>query len=380
VDLDAVDANIEAILDPVRDRDKTLRIATKSIRCVDLIKYIMARGGDALLGLMAYSPAEASHLVERGFDDILIAYPTAQACDARLVAQANRRGARVSIAVEEPHHLHVLDVEAAQVGAVIPVVVDIDVSLRRAGDRVHVGVRRSPLHEAKDVADFVASIPRYRHLSFAGLLGYEAHIAGLPDSSSFGLLGEGAKRAMKRVAREEVVELRREIVQELERRGVALSLFNGGGTGSVAFSAGDPSLTEVTAGSGFLDSHLFDHYDGLRLEPAAFFALQVTRRPAPGYVTCQGGGLIASGAAGEDRLPVPYLPEGLSLTGLEGAGEVQTPLRVPRGSPLELGDPVFFRHAKAGELATFFREYLLVRGDRVEARANTYRGDGQCFH
>ena len=65
--------------------------------------------------------------------------------------------------------------------------------------------------------------------------------------------------------------------------------------------------------------------------------------------------------------------------GMEGAGEVQTPLTVPESLKLDLGAPVFFRHAKAGELAEHFQQYLLVRGDRVEARAPTYRGAGQRF-
>jgi D-serine deaminase-like pyridoxal phosphate-dependent protein len=159
-----------------------------------------------------------------------------------------------------------------------------------------------------------------------------------------------------------------------------IPLFNGGGTGSAGWSAADPSLTEVAAGSGFLDSHLFDGFRGLTLKPAAFFALQVTRRPGPGLVTCQGGGFIASGPPGQDRLPVPWLPEGLGLLGLEGAGEVQTPLSVPPGLAIDLGAPVLFRHAKAGELAEHFESYALIRGERVEARAPTYRGLGRCFH
>jgi D-serine deaminase-like pyridoxal phosphate-dependent protein len=161
--------------------------------------------------------------------------------------------------------------------------------------------------------------------------------------------------------------------------GRALTVFNGGGTGSAAWCAGESVLTEVTIGSGFLDSHLFDYYRGLALEPAAYFALQVVRRPGPGFVTCHGGGYIASGAAAPDRLPVPSLPRGLSLVPLEGAGEVQTPLRVPADMNVEVGSPVFFRHAKAGELAEHFCEYLLVRGDRIEARAPTYRGHGRCY-
>ena len=211
------------------------------------------------------------------------------------------------------------------------------------------------------------------------MLAYEAHIAGLPDGSRTDPLKSSVMRALKSVARRPVADLRAAIVAELSRRGVAVPLFNGGGTGSVAWSAKDPALTEVAAGSGILDSHLFDHYRGLTLEPAAFFALQVTRRPSPDYVTCHGGGFIASGAAGMDRLPLPWLPDGLALTPREGAGEVQTPLSVPAGIALALGDPVFFRHAKAGELAEHFERYLLVRGERVEADVATYRGAGKCF-
>jgi D-serine deaminase-like pyridoxal phosphate-dependent protein len=139
------------------------------------------------------------------------------------------------------------------------------------------------------------------------------------------------------------------------------------------------ALTEVTAGSGFLASHLFDGFRGLDLTPAAYFALEVVRRPTERIVTCHGGGYVASGASGRDRLPVPALPAGLRLLSLEGAGEVQTPLELPRGRTLRLGDPVFFRHAKAGELAEHFTEYLLVRGSRLEGRVPTYRGLGKCF-
>jgi D-serine deaminase-like pyridoxal phosphate-dependent protein len=241
-------------------------------------------------------------------------------------------------------------------------------------------VRRSPLRDPVQVADFVERVAGDRHLVFAGLLAYEAHLAGIPDVDASSPLMAGVRRVVKRLARGPVRVQRQAILAELTRRGIAVPLFNGGGTGSAGWSAADPALTEIAAGSGFVDSHLFDGYSGLTLAPAAFFALQVTRRPAPGLVTCQSGGFVASGAAGRDRLPVPYLPEGLALLDLEGAGEVQTPLAVPAGVHLELGDPVFFRHAKAGELAEHFTHYLLVRGDQVEARVPTYRGAGQCFY
>jgi D-serine deaminase-like pyridoxal phosphate-dependent protein len=380
VDLDAVDENIDSLLAPVRRSGKTLRIATKSIRCVKLIQYIVKRGGSALRGLMAYCPHEARVLVENGFHDILIAYPTANPKEAQTIAELNRNGNRVSIAVDATEHLELLDAAARTAGTVIPVIVDVDVSMRPLSGKLHVGVRRSSLCEAPKVAGFIESLSQFRHLTFAGLLGYEAHIAGVGDHAPLGPLGGSAKRALKRMAGDNVMNLRRSILHELERRNISVPLFNGGGTGSVPFSVADPSLTEVTAGSGFLDSHLFDHYDALSLAPAAFFALQVTRKPSKTFVTCHSGGFIASGPAGNDRLPIPYLPTGLSLLSLEGAGEVQTPLAVPEGVDIPLGHPVIFRHAKAGELAAHFPEYLFVRKDQIESRAKTYRGDGHWFH
>jgi len=371
VDLEAVDHNLAALLSPVRASGKTLRVASKSLRSVELLRYVLRQGGATVRGVMAYSPAEARFLAEQGFDDILVAYPTAQPSDVALVAPALRDGARVSLVVDNLELVRIADAAAEAAGVRVPLVVDVDLSYRAAGGRVHLGVRRSPLHTPLDVADLAQRIGDFRHVELLGLLAYEAHIAAIDD--------RGPLAPLKNITRPAAASLRRAIADELARRGIAIRLFNGGGTGSLAFSSGDDALTEVTAGSGILDSHLFDGYRDLHLEPAACFALQVTRRPAPGFVTCQGGGFVASGSAGMDRLPIPYLPEGLRLTRLEGAGEVQTPLVVPAGIELALGAPVFFRHAKAGELAEHFASYALVRGDRVESVAPTYRGMGQCF-
>jgi hypothetical protein len=156
-------------------------------------------------------------------------------------------------------------------------------------------------------------------------------------------------------------------------------IVNGGGTGSLNLALPESALTEVTIGSGLFCSHLFDYYSNIRFEPSCYFALQVTRTSDPEYVTCQGGGYIASGEPGWDRLPLPCHPPGLKLLSAEGCGEVQTPLRVPAGVQVELGSPVLFRHAKAGELAERFDEYLLVSKGAVVGRAKTYRGLQRCF-
>ena len=95
--------------------------------------------------------------------------------------------------------------------------------------------------------------------------------------------------------------------------------------------------------------------------------------------TCLGGGYIASGAATTDRLPVPHLPAGLELDSQEGAGEVQTPVSGNAARHMRVGDRVYFRHAKAGELCEHFDSLLLLEGGRIVDEVPTYRGEGKLF-
>ena len=106
------------------------------------------------------------------------------------------------------------------------------------------------------------------------------------------------------------------------------------------------------------------------------FALPVVRRPAPGVATLFSGGYVASGTGTPDRLPTPFRPAGLRLTRVEGAGEVQTPVLGAAADGLSIGDRVWLRHAKGGELAERLTEYHLI--DRTDAdgakRADLPRG------
>ena len=158
-----------------------------------------------------------------------------------------------------------------------------------------------------------------------------------------------------------------------------LEFVNGGGTGSLEVTGSDASVTEIAAGSGLLGPTLFDGYSRFRPRPAAIFALPVVRKPTRAIATLFSGGYVASGPAAASRLPSPYLPAGLKLLSLEGAGEVQTPVVGRSARDLHVGDRVWLRHAKAGELAERFSHYHLIQGDRVEQTVPTYRGEHQNF-
>jgi D-serine deaminase-like pyridoxal phosphate-dependent protein len=260
------------------------------------------------------------------------------------------------------------------------VCIEADASLRLAGGRVHLGVRRSPLHTPAQAAALARDIAGRPALELIGLMGYEAQVAGVGDRPAGRPLMGAVIRRMQRASVRDLRTRRAEIVAAVqEAAGRELELVNAGGTGSIESSVAEPVVTEVAAGSGLYGPGLFDHYSRFAPRPAALFALPVVRRPAPGIATALGGGYVASGAPGPDRLPVPVHPPGLRLDAREGAGEAQTPLLGPGAAGLRIGDRVWLRHAKAGELCERFDILHLVSDGRVVDAVRTYRGEGQAF-
>jgi D-serine deaminase-like pyridoxal phosphate-dependent protein len=209
-------------------------------------------------------------------------------------------------------------------------------------------------------------------------MAYEAQIAGVPDAPAGRRFRGAAVRGMQALSARELAGRRAAVVAAVSAV-APLEFVNGGGTGSVERTAAEPAVTEVAAGSGLYHPVLFDGYRAFHGRPAAFFAAPVTRVPGPGLVTVAGGGWVASGPPGPDRLPVPTYPPGLRWLPTEGTGEVQTPLRGPGTAELSPGDRVWFRHAKAGEVCEHVDVLHAVAGDALVDAFPTYRGEGKAF-
>jgi D-serine deaminase-like pyridoxal phosphate-dependent protein len=362
VDLEAFDANAADLLR--RAGGKPVRVASKSVRCRALLRRVLDRPG--FRGVMAYSVREALWLASDGFTDLFVAYPSADREALEAVAGNGHTAAQVTVTVDSVEHVAFL--AALRRPHPLRVAVDVDASLRVGP--VHLGVRRSPLRTAGQVVS-VARAARAAGLDVVGLMFYDAQVAGLPDSSP-------AVRLVKARSTRDLLGRRAEVVAAVSEV-TWLEFVNGGGTGSIHVAARDPSLTELAAGSGLFGPTLFDGYRSFRPRPAAAFALPVVRRPAPGVVTVAGGGYIASGPPGWSRSPSVLAPRGLRLLRAEGAGEVQTPLRGRTADGLSIGDRVWFRHAKAGELCERFDQLHLVRGGELVDRVPTYRGEAANF-
>lgn len=350
-----------------------IRVASKSLRCRALVERVVQRRGCE--GVMCFTPAEAVHL-SHSLDDLLVAYPSVDPHEVRPVFARLAAGKTIVLTVDDLEQLEILGALAREAGQVLPLCIDVDMSL--ALPRLHFGVRRSPIRIPADALAIGKRVRSDPHLELVGVLGYEAQVAGLPDKTPRAAWNTMV-RTLKRASIRDLRKRRGAVVRALRQEGHAIRFVNGGGTGSLESTRADPSVTEVTAGSGLYVPTLFDEFEAFDPLPAAGFALPVVRRPAKGFVTCLGGGYVASGAAGPDRLPRPFLPPGLSLLEQEGAGEVQTPLQGSVADELAIGDPVFFRHAKAGELCERFAELHLIRGDEVVDVVPTYRGEGHTF-
>jgi D-serine deaminase-like pyridoxal phosphate-dependent protein len=376
VDADAFDRNAAALTR--RAAGRPIRVASKSLRCRHLIE--RALGTPGYRGVMCYSLPEALWLHALGLsDDLLVAYPTVDAGALRRLAGADDARRHITIMVDSAAHLDVVDRALGDGHPEIRVCLDLDVSWRPLAGRpaVHIGTLRSPLHTPRQAAGFAAAIAGRPGFRLVGVMGYEGQIAGLPDAPPGQPVRARLIRGIQDRSARELCQRRAEAVR-LIRALASLEFVNGGGTGSLESTARDPSVTELTAGSGLVGPTLFDGYSRFTPEPALLFALPVVRRPGPDVATLFSGGYVASGSGTPDRLPRPYLPSGLRLTGTEGAGEVQTPVRGAAAGDLRPGDRVWLRHAKAGELAERFTTYHVVRGDQVAA-VPTYRGEGQCF-
>lgn len=369
VDLDAFDENLKLLGETMRGTDFTIRIATKSLRVPDLIRRAL-NSGAPFKGVMCFSADECAFLADQGLDDFLLAYPTLQPSELKSLRRIHDAGKTVSIVVDCREHLMALDAQMKGSSRPFPVLLEPDLSLR-LGSLV-IGVRRSPLRTVEEILQLARSIREFPSLKFLGLMAYEAHVAGVPDRNPFKKILSPALYFIRRLAMKKVVRFREKLVRRLKEEGFSCELVNGGGTGSLSFNRQEKVLTEVTAGSGLFCSHLFDYYSNFTLKPSAFFAVQAVRRPEASWVTCQGGGYVASGEPGWDRIPKPLEGE---LSGFEATGEVQTPVKLD----VPLGSPVVFRHAKAGELAERFKEVKLISRNKIVGEALTYRGFGECY-
>lgn len=374
VDLDFFDQNMKDILE--RANQKKIRIASKSIRCVSLLRRILDYS-DQYQGIMCFTATEAVWLSQLGFDDLLVAYPTFQEKHINAVAREVQKGKKIYLMTDKEEHLEQINTIGSNLGVKIPICMDLDVSSDFPG--LHFGVYRSSLCTIDSVKGYLKMLPKYPFVNLRAIMGYEAQIAGVGTQAPNQAVKNRLIRILQSRSIKEIRNRRGKAIELVKEAVGVLDFVNGGGTGSIEVTSAEEGVTEIAAGSGFYTPTLFDNYEHFQHLPAAGYAIEIVRQPQPNIYTCLGGGYVASGPLGLDKLPKPYLPEGCELYTNEMAGEVQTPIHYKGNTTLRIGDPIFFRHSKAGELCERFNELQLLKDGKVVGQTPTYRGAGKCF-
>lgn len=363
-----------------RANGTTIRVASKSVRVRAVIDAVLTLPGYA--GVLAYTLPEALWLAagdasHAGISDVVVGYPSVDRAAIRRLATDPRLAGRVTLMVDSLDQLDLIDA-VLQPGRreTIRVCLELDASWnsKLLG---HVGTWRSPVFtvaHARELAERIVARPGF---SLVGMMAYEGQIAGVTNEPRSAARGMFVRWIQKQSAGE-LADRRAAAVAAV--RGLAeLEFVNGGGTGSLESTSAEDAVTEIAAGSGLFGPHLFDHYRHFSPAPAAVFALSVVRKPSRSIATLSGGGWVASGPPAADRLPLIAWPEGTSMVAREMAGEVQTPITGDAVARLGVGDRVWLRHTKAGELSEHLNEFALVDGDRLAGTVPTYRGEGQAF-
>jgi len=381
VDLDRFDQNIAYVAATQKKTGKTIRVASKSIRCLDLIKRVFKKGKEAYRGILAFTMEEACYLFDRGLDDIIVAYPSIQPSDIDIFIEKAKQGATLSLVVDCLEHLKILSRAGEKAGIVLNTCLDIDMSYRPLGNIAHIGVRRSPVHSLDQAVHLAKASQNLTGVRINSVMGYEAQIASVNDDCPGQSIKNAVIRFVKNRSVTELTKRRQRIVNALESEGLNFRVVNGGGSGSLVSTGMDRSVTEVTAGSAFFAPGLFRYFNDVKFKPAAFFGLQVTRIPHKGTITCQGGGYVASGEVNDNRLPWPVMPEGLKYLSMEGAGEVQTPLVMPKQAPeMNLCDPVFFSMPRQENYAKGFLRFTWFKTKRLSKVFQPIAERGKLFY
>jgi len=157
-------------------------VASTSVRSQPVLRRVLAPPGFA--GVLAYSLAEALWPADGDgpvSDDVVVAYPSVDRHALRQLLADEAGAARVTIMVDSTDHLDLVD-------AVVPpgrrptvrVRLDVDASFRTVGGRLHVGVRRSPVHEPTQAVALARAVVGRPGFRLVGLMTYEAQIAGVP--------------------------------------------------------------------------------------------------------------------------------------------------------------------------------------------------------
>ncbi len=246
-----------------------IRPHVKTHKCPILARRQIALGA---LGVCAAKVSEAEVMVDGGIANVLITSPVSTPEKfARVVALA-KRAPGVQIVVDAPAAVSALDAAARAAGIELGVMVDLDTGTRRTGI--------APGEPALALARQIAAA---KHLRLDGIQAYAGHVMHVVGHE------ERKKKSLESLAA--CLDTR----TLLEKNGIAVRAFTGGGTGTFDIDCDVAGMTDLQLGSylfmdvqyrmiGDVDSALFDTF-----EPSLTVLATAISQPVPQLITIDAG-------------------------------------------------------------------------------------------
>lgn len=263
LDLEIFERNVAQLAHTIISQGgKLWRPHIKAIRAPALALRLIAAGAS---GVTCATITEAETMVAAGIPEVLIASPVVAPGQLQRLAALNRQ-ARVIVSVDAAEHLALLAAAATAVDTRIPVVVEVDVGLKRSGV--------PPGDAAVRLARAVRANPA---LTFCGLMAWEGQTTRIADPA--------AKQEAIRIA----VGLLTDSAHRCRDAGLPVEIVSCGGTGTYTVTSTLPGVTELQAGGGVFGDLRYRTEFHMPLEQALLLRATVLSRPAPRRVVCNAG-------------------------------------------------------------------------------------------
>ena len=357
VDVPRMNHNIDVIARSV-GRQKTYRVVVKSLPSVPLLQHVLSRAGTNAM-MVFHQPF--LNAVAEAFPraDALLGKPMPIAAVrtyfARLDEHRYDSSARVQWLIDTPERLLQYQALARQLGTRMRVNLEIDVGLHRGGfpepaalDPVLAVIRNDP-----------------RHLSLAGLMGYEAHLTGL-------------KADLQHPAVQNVLARYRGFIDRIRDGGFAPDgmTLNGAGSHTLRIYERDATMNDLAAGSGVVKPADFDTFHLADNVPALFIATPILKR-------YEGNPFMEDPPADMARLYYIYggywkarmvSPTHIGKPLYESTN--QSPVTTSRDVDLHVDDYMFLRPTQSEFVMLQFGDLLAVEGGRISARWPVFQQTG----
>ncbi|MFP5460634.1 MAG: DSD1 family PLP-dependent enzyme [Gammaproteobacteria bacterium] len=223
LDLDAFEANLQAVHSFVAARGGRVRAHGKAHKCPEIARRQVAAGA---VGLCCQKVGEAEVFVRAGIRDVLVSNVIVGESKARRLAEL-ARGARIGVCVDSPLQVEQLGAAAREARAPLELLIEIDTGMMRCGVR-----------EPAEALELARAIEAHRPwLSLRGLQAYQGRAQHLrsPEERADAIAKAADRVALFRGA--------------LEVEGHRCAEVTGGGTGTYPLELASGAWTEVQPGS-----------------------------------------------------------------------------------------------------------------------------------